>query len=204
MSESVRADREDQPPPPSPCPPPGGGGGEPDEGQPHQEAAPQAEDLTAVCWNVEGKARLEEVEIPLDWDILLQEVSEKVSAAGHILKRAGGSSPRLWVAGLVHRRHVGVATEWGGTTYPWVYLQSERLVVSSVYLPSISRTSEEWDESMQALKQAIQECTTPGCIIILARRGLQLQPIGRSRRFSDAGKITTCCGEAKRFSAAGG
>lgn len=97
-----------------------------------------------ICGNVEGKARLEDLDIPLDWDVLLllQEVSEKFTPAGHVLK----GEPTVGAAVLVHRKHTGLITEWGGTTYPWVDMQKEDLVVSSTYLPSMSRTSDEWDE----------------------------------------------------------
>lgn len=43
--------------------------------------------LRVICWNVEGKRRLEDIPLPADWDILLlQECSLRLDAAPHTWK----------------------------------------------------------------------------------------------------------------------
>lgn len=125
--------------------------------------------LSIVCWNVEGKSHLSDLDIPVAWDILLlQEVSSSFTAPGHVLKRANGAAHRLAVAVVVHRRHAAKVTAWGGERFPHVYLQELDMVVSSVYMPSISRSSEEWEDAIRELRSLTSVIAQRDALLVVA------------------------------------
>lgn len=124
----------------------------------------QEQHLRLICWNVEGKRRLDDSPLPNEWAaLLLQESSLYFEAAPHAWNTCLSHNQHTQAAVVVHHRLAPDITAWGGDVFPWIYFSRWALALSSLYLPNIDRTDTEWDDSIIHFHDVIGQMRASTC-----------------------------------------